>query len=211
MNNSEARVKKVFDCWMQDRISTQAAALAYYTIFSLAPIILICISIIGIVYGKEAAQGQILAQIKGLIGTEAARQVQEIIVGANKPITAWWARITSVIVLLFSASGVFSEIQTGLNLIWGVKANPNKGWLGIVKARFFSFVMVFGVAFLLLVSLIISALISLFSSYLNPFIGNNILIDSCYARSILSCHIFKLLPSNLVRSKNQFVLNSKVI
>ena len=126
MKSSGSRFKKLVQSWSQDRISTQAAALAYYTVFSLAPILLISISVAGLVYGNEAAQGQILGQIKGVIGNEAEVQIQELIAGANTPITAWWARFFSIIVLIFSSSGVFSEIQTGLNLIWGVKADPNK-------------------------------------------------------------------------------------
>ena len=110
--------KKLLTSLSEDRIATQAAALAYYTLFSLAPILLICISIAGVVFGEEAARGQILAQIGGLIGNEPALQIQQIIEGANKPTAAMWARIISIFVLLFSASGVFSEIQAGLNLTW---------------------------------------------------------------------------------------------
>jgi membrane protein len=170
-------LKKLFNNWSEDRISSQAAALAYYTLFSLAPFLLICIFIIGMFFGEEAARGQIVDQIGNIIGKDAALQIQEIIQNANRPNTAFLTRTISGIVLLFSATGIFSEIQEGLNTIWGVKTNPDAGWIAILKKRFLSFVMVLGVAFLLLASLLLSALLSFLSSYLNYFMSTTAFID----------------------------------
>ena len=199
--NSWSFLKRLFKSWSEDRISSQAAALAYYTLFSLAPFLLICIFIIGMVFGEEAARSQIMSQISNLIGTAAASQIQEIIQNANKPDTAFVTRIISGIVLLFSATGVFSEIQEGLNTIWGVKTNPDAGWIATFKKRFLSFVMVLGVAFLLLVSLILSALLSLLNSYLNYFMSTSILIDliindvlSFVIITVLIAMMYKILP-----------------
>lgn len=193
--------KKLLTSLNQDRIPTQSAALAYYTLFSLAPILLICISIAGVVFGEEAARGQILAQIGGLIGNEPALQIQQIIESANKPTAAMWARAISIFVLLFSASGVFSEIQAGLNLIWGVKADPAKGWFMLIKDRFLSFAMVLGAAFLLLVSLILSASLASLSAYISHFMGANVLRDliisdilSFFIITHLFALMFKVLP-----------------
>lgn len=193
--------KQLLTNFTKDRIASQSAALAYYTLFSLAPILLICISIVGVVFGEEAAQGQILAQIGGLIGHESALQIQLIIEGANKPDAALWAKIISVLVLVFSSSGVFSEIQAGLNFIWGVKADPTKGWLSVIKDRFFSFIMVLGAAFLLLISLILSAVLASFSDLISHFMGTNVLFEliisdvvSFFIVTLLFALMFKVLP-----------------
>ncbi|MCL9683864.1 YihY/virulence factor BrkB family protein [Legionella maioricensis] len=194
-------VKKLFFSWSQDRISSQAAALAYYTVFSLMPILLICISIVGILFGEDAARGEIVAQISRLIDKETALQIQEIILSANKPTTAFYARIVSLVVLLVSASGVFSEIQQGLNNIWGVRTRSDLGWLVKIRSRFFPFIMVLGVAFLLLVSLILNTSLALLSNYLNRFMGTNIFIDliishliSFFIITLLFAMTFKILP-----------------
>jgi len=194
-------IRQLLSNFSQDRIASQAAALAYYTMFSLAPILLICISIVGVVFGEDAARGEILKQIGGLIGNESALQIQQIIAGANKPHTAPWARTVSIIILLFSASGVFNELQAGLNLIWGVKADPNKGWLKKVKDRFLSFVMVLGIAFLLLVSFVLSAFLATLSSFISHFLHTSILNDlimselvSLGVTTLLFAMMFKVLP-----------------
>ncbi|KTD05476.1 YihY/virulence factor BrkB family protein [Fluoribacter gormanii] len=194
-------LKELFDNWNQDRISSKAAALAYYMLFSLAPILLICISILGIVFGEEASRGQILSQTSDLIGREPTLQIQEIIQNASQPSNSFVTKITSFIILLFSASGVFTEIQVGLNEIWGVKINPNRGWFTTLKSRFFSFVIVLGVAFLLLISLIFSAFIALLGNYLNYIVGTSILMDlvishllSFFLITVLFAMTFKVLP-----------------
>ncbi len=194
-------LKTLFNNWSQDRVSSKAAALAYYTIFSLAPILLLCISIIGIIFGEVAARGQIMAQISGLIGNEPALQVQEIIQNANKPSTAFITSVISIIILLFSASGVFAEMQEGLNSIWGVKTKANVGLLTQLKTRFLPFLMVLGIAFLLLVSLILSTLLAILSNYLNHFMSTDIVIDliinhvvSFAIITFLFAMIFKVLP-----------------
>lgn len=192
-------ISQLLTQFSKNRISSQSAALAYYMVFSIAPILLICISIVGVVFGEEAARGKILEQIGGLIGTESALQIQQLITAANKP-HAFWARILGIIVLLFSASGVFSEIQTGLNVIWGVKA-PNKKWLGLLKDRLLSFVIVLGVAFLLLVSMILSAFFATLSSYISYLMHTDIISDliisdliSLVVTTLLFAMMFKVLP-----------------
>ena len=192
-------IKQLLTNFSHDRIASQSAALAYYMVFSLAPIILICISIIGVVFGEKAARGEILSQIGGLIGNESALQIQQIITAANKP-HAIWARIIGIIVLVFSASGFFSELQTGLNLIWGVKA-PKKGWFRIIKDRFLSFAIVLSVAFLLLISMILSAFFATLSSYISHFMNTSIISDlitsdliSLGVTTLLFAMMFKILP-----------------
>ncbi|MBI2786995.1 MAG: YihY/virulence factor BrkB family protein [Legionella longbeachae] len=193
--------KTLYNNWNKDRVASRAAALAYYTIFSLAPILLISISLAGTFFGEEEAKGQLLAQISSLLGTEIAFQIQGIINNAHPPASALFTRIISIFILIFSSSGVFSEIQEGLNTIWRVKSDPKQGWFHLIKRRFLSFAMVLVFAFLLLVSLIISAFLTFLSSHINYFQGNNILIElfmsdiiSFFIITILFAMIFKYLP-----------------
>jgi membrane protein len=199
VKSAKTLIRQLLINFSQDRIASQSAALAYYMVFSLTPIIIICISIVGVFFGEEAARGKILAEIGGLIGNETALQIQQIIEEANKP-QASSARIFGFIVLLFSASGFFSELQAGLNLIWGVKA-PNKGWLSIIKDRFLSFAIVLGVAFLLLVSLIISAFLATLGTFISHFMNTSLLNDliisdliSLGMTTLLFAMMFKVLP-----------------
>ncbi|HHT0592747.1 TPA: YihY/virulence factor BrkB family protein [Legionella anisa] len=199
--NSWNFLKELFNNWSRDRVSSKAAALAYYTLFSLAPILLICIFIAGTLFGEEASREQILAQASSLLGKEPALQIQEIIQDRHHATHSFLTRVISFIVLLFTASGVFIEIQMGLNEIWGVKTNPDTGWLVKLKSRFFSFVIVLGIAFLLLVSLILSTGFTFMSKYLNYMMSSNILMDliinhliSFFVLTLLFAMIFKFLP-----------------
>lgn len=200
-NSTKTIFNQLIIDFTRDRIASQAAALAYYTLFSLAPILLICIYIAGVIFGEEAARGEVLAQIGGLIGNESALQVQQILDAAGKAQSGQWAKIISVSVLVFSASGVFSELQAGLNSIWGVQADPHKGWFRVIKDRFLSFTIVLGVAFLLLASLTISAFLAAISSYINHSMHINIISDlimsdllSLAVTTILFAMMFKILP-----------------
>ncbi|KTC93187.1 YihY family inner membrane protein [Legionella cincinnatiensis] len=175
--------------------------MAYYTLFSLVPILLISIYFAGTFFGEEVAKSQVLAVIKGLWGSEVALQIQKIINGVNYSSTTLFARIISTFILLFSSAGVFNEIQEGLNTIWKVKSNVNKGWFYLIKKRFLSFAMVFVFAFLLLVSLILSAFLALLSSHINYFLGTNVLMQllisdliSFFILTLLFAMIFKYLP-----------------
>lgn len=150
-------LKETFSEWSKDKASRLAAALAYYTTFSLAPLLIIVIAIAGAVFGEEAARGEIVGQIQGLVGKDGAEFIETAIANANKPATGRFASIVSVVVLLFGASGVFAELQDALNTVWEVQAKPERGLINVIRNRFLSFTMVLGVGFLLLVSLVASA------------------------------------------------------
>jgi membrane protein len=160
MNQTSAvqLIKDTFADWSEDKVPRLAAALAYYTAFALAPLLLIAIAVAGLVYGREAASNQIGQQLSGLLGPSAAESVNAMVeaAGANKG-GGVVASIIGVATLLFAASGVFGELQDSLNTIWEVQPKPNQGIMATIKQRFFSFAMVLGVGFLLLVSLVISA------------------------------------------------------
>lgn len=158
-------LKETFSEWNADKASRLAAALAYYTIFSLAPLLIIAIAIAGAVFGEEAARGEIVGQIQGLVGREGAQFIETAIENANKPREGRIASLIGVAILLFGASGLFAQLQDALNTIWEVQPKPGRGLFGILRARFLSFAMVLGVGFLLLVSLIVSAALTAAISY----------------------------------------------
>jgi membrane protein len=151
-------IKDTFSEWSEDKVPRLAAALAYYTAFALAPLLLIAIAVAGLVFGREAATNQIGQQLAGLLGPTAADAVNAMVkaAGANQG-GGIIASIIGVATLLFAASGVFGELQDSLNTIWEVQPKPNQGLMATIKQRFFSFAMVLGVGFLLLVSLALSA------------------------------------------------------
>ncbi|MBG1266641.1 YihY/virulence factor BrkB family protein [Nostoc sp. WHI] len=193
--------QETFKEWSEDKASRLAAALAYYTIFSIAPLLIIVIAIAGAVFGEEAARGQIVGQIQGLVGKDGAQFIQTAITNANKPQTGAIASIISVVVLLLGATGLFTELQDALNTIWEVKPKPGRGVTNMIRLRFLSFAMVIGIGFLLLVSLVIStalsALVTYFSSLLPgvDFLWQIIsFIVSFAITTLLFGLIFKVLP-----------------
>ena len=158
-------VRETFSQWVAERAPRMAAALAFYTIFSLAPLLILVVAISGVVFGQEAAQTRIMAQIESLIGPEGARTVLHLIQSARHPAAGLFASVLGVATMLVGASGVFGELQDSLNTIWDVKANPKAGFLRVLRDRFVSFAMVIGVGFLLLVSLTVSAALSALTEY----------------------------------------------
>jgi membrane protein len=163
-------LKETWTEWQEDKASRLAAALAYYTAFSIAPLIIIAIAIAAVVFGEEAAQGGIEDQLRGLLGPQGANAVEEIIKNSDKPKEGSIATIISVVILLFGASGVFGQLQDSLNTIWEVAPKPDRGIMGFIKDRFLSFTMVLGIGFLLLVSLLLSAVLATLSNFLGHLI-----------------------------------------
>ena len=154
-------LKTIFLKWLNDDPFQSAAALSYYTLFSLAPLLVIAIAVASFVFDREAAQNQIVSTIQGLIGYDSARAVQAMIQNAsNRPETGMFSTLLGGIFLLFGAGGVVGQLQNTLNTIWGVEAQSDNGVHAFIRKRFISFAMVLGVGFLLLVSLAVSAFIS---------------------------------------------------
>jgi len=162
--------KETMTEWDQDKVSRLAAALAYYTAFSLAPLLVISIGLAGIVLGEEAAQGQIVTQLQDLIGIQGARLIEEMIAASRRPAESIPATVAGFAVLIFGATGVFGQLQDALDTIWEVQPRPGRGWRGIVRDRFLSFTMVLGCGFLLLVSLVMSAGLSAVGEYLSGYL-----------------------------------------
>ena len=143
--------------FMDDNALRLAAALAYYALLSLAPLVVLAIAIAGFAVDEQSARGAIAHELGGVVGRQGGEAVQTIVRSAQAPTTGVLSSVAGIVVLLFGASGVFSELQSALDTIWEVVPKPGRGLKGLVKDRLFSFAMVMGVAFLLLVSLILSA------------------------------------------------------
>lgn len=159
-------LKNSFTGFNDDKVTKLSGALAYYTIFSLAPLLIIIISLCGIFLAKEAVEGQIYGQLTGFVGSDTAAQLQQIIKNASLAGKSHIAAIIGGITLLIGATSMFAEIQDSINGIWGLKPKPKKGWLKMLQNRFLSFSVIISLGFLLLVSLGISALIDSFSDRL---------------------------------------------
>lgn len=165
-------LRQTFSDWSEDKASRLAAALAYYTIFSIAPLIIIVIAVAGLIFGREAVQGQIEGQIQGLVGDEGAGLIQEMVKGTSSESGSIIATIIGVVTLLFGATGVFGQLQDALNTIWEVAPKPDRGIWGIVKDRFISFTMILGVGFLLMVSLVLSAALAAVNQFMSGTLDN---------------------------------------
>lgn len=158
-------LKETVSEWQDDEAARLAAALSLYTLLSLAPLLVIAVSVAGLVFGADAARGQISQQISGLVGPQAGQAIEAMIAQARSPEGGILGSVVGIVVLLFGASGVFGELQSALNRIWEVKPKPGRGWRGMLRDRFLSFSMVMGVAFLLLVSLVVSTGIVALTSF----------------------------------------------
>ena len=187
--------------WAKDHAQSLGAALAFYAVFSLAPLLLIVIAIAGSVFGQEAAQGQIIGQIQGLVGEESANAIQSMIEEARKPAAGIIATILAMVMLLLGATGVFAQLQEALNTIWSVEEKPGEGLWKLLKDRFVSLMAVLGTGFLLLISLIISAGLSAIGAALGNFLpvpGFLLQIINFFVSfaivTLLFAMIYKLLP-----------------
>ncbi len=153
-------LKKAGTDWLDHKAPRLAAAVAYYTILSLAPLLVIAVAVAGFVFGEKAARGGIVEQFRGMVGQSGAEAIQSMLEHAGKPGSGVWATIIGVATLLLGASGVFGELQDALNTVWDVKPRPGRGIRGILKDRLLSFGMVLCVGFLLLVTLVLSTALS---------------------------------------------------
>ncbi|MBV9497382.1 MAG: YihY/virulence factor BrkB family protein [Acidobacteria bacterium] len=188
--------KQTFQEFLSDKVPRLGAALAYYTIFSIAPLLLIAIAIAGLVFGREAAQNGITHQLGSVLGTTAAKAVNDMVANAAKPKSGAIATIVGVVTLLLGASGVFGQLKDALNTIWDVEPEKSGGIFAMVKERFLSMAMVFGVGFLLLVSLVIDAAISAAS---DRFIPDSIATVAQLIQLVLSLGIVTLLFAMMFR------------
>jgi membrane protein len=206
-------LKETFNEFLDDNGLKLGAALSYYTVFSLPPLLIIIISLSGFFFGAEAVRGEIFGQINGLVGNEAALQIQETIKNVKLSQASTFATILSAIILLIGASGVFVEIQDSINYIWGIKAKPKKGLIKFLKNRLMSFSMIGSVGFLLMVGLIINSLMDVLNNRLERIFPVN-MIYLFYTMNILMVFliitllftvIFKTLPDGKIAWKDSLI------
>ena len=162
-------LKEAVGEWQRDRVDQMAAALAYYTLFSIAPLLVIAVAVAGAVFGQEAARGEVVVQIQGLLGKAGAEVVQTALANTQNPEAGNGIvpSIVSTIALLFGASGVFIQLQDSLNAVWNVEPSPQAGVKAVVRKRIFSFAMVITIGFILMVSLVVSAGLAALSTFTN--------------------------------------------
>jgi membrane protein len=156
--------------WVTDHAPRMSAALAFYAILSLTPLLVITTAVMGFVLGEDAARGQIVQQLQGLIGPAGAEVVQTLLQNANQPRAGLVASLLGIVMLLFGASGVFVELQDDLNVVWKAESKERTGWWDTIKERLFSFAIVLAVGFLLLVSLVVSAILATVGSVIQDFL-----------------------------------------
>lgn len=198
--------------WVEDTAPQLGAALAFYSVLSVAPLLVIAISIASLVYGEEAASRQMLVQAENMVGKEGALAIREMLEHAQKPGSGIFAPVLGIATLLLGASGVFGQLQDAMNTIWEVPAKTGNSVWNFVRARFLSFAMVLGTGFLLLVSLVLSAMISGAGEYLSgqirdlePIMHLATALVSFLLVSILFAMIFKLLPDTQVQWRDVWV------
>jgi membrane protein len=196
-----AIVKETASDWLDDKAPRLAASLALYTLMSLAPMLILAVSVSGLIFGDEAARGQIAHQLAGVLGDSGALAVQSVVANAKAPSSGVLGTAVGLALALFGASGVFGELQGTLNAIWDVDSRPGRGIWGFIRDRFFSFTLVLGVAFLLLVSLVVSAALAAIGTYLSHTLPGgavlwqavNLLI-SLGVTTLLFATIYKVVP-----------------
>jgi membrane protein len=195
-------IKQMINEFNNDNVFKYSASLAYYTIFSLAPMLIIIITICGFLFGKQAMQGELYAQMKDLLGSDAALQIQATIKNIHLSKNTPLATVISIVTLIIGATGIFGEIQDSLNRIWGLKIKEKAGVWKVILNRLLSFSLVLSLGFILVVSLILNAIIiglgnrinDIFSGTASTFVP---LIDNVFSlvfSTFLFAAIFKILP-----------------
>ncbi len=193
--------KKSVTSWSDDYAPSMGAALAYYTVFSIAPLLLIVISVAGLIYGEDAARGAVFAQISGLVGAEGATAIQGLLKSVNKPSESIVATIIGFVTLLIGATTVFGELQDALNRIWRAPALVDKGGLwSLIRRRLLAFGMILTIGFLMIVSLVLSAVLAAVGNWLSGFALWEVLLHAINfvigfgVTTVLFAMIYKIMP-----------------
>jgi len=206
-------LKNTTTAFSNDNAFKLSASLSYYTIFALGPLLIIVISLSAIFYGKEVVEGRLQEQLSHLLGSDAALQIQNILRNAQQTHATTLGAVIGFIVLFIGATGVFTEIQGSINFIWSVRAKPKKSWLKYLLNRLISFSLIIGLGFVLLVSLIINALLTLLSETLTrkfPHfpVGLFNLANSVIILTVITCLfavIYKVLPDAIIAWKDAWI------
>src|SRR5881275_1542177 len=212
--NSISLLKQTFSEWLDDKVPQLGAALAYYTVFSLAPLVLLLLAIVGFLFRNDPAGAwqKVTEQMSYFFDKSAIDVVQGIAQKASQPNKGVLATSIGILLALFGASGVFGQLQDALNTIWGVKTKPGVGIMGFIRSRFLSFAMVAGVCFLLLVSLVLESLLKSFSHYVQAMLPGGIVIALVVYSTfdlavvvLLFASIFKFLPDVKIQWRDVWI------
>ena len=205
--------KEAIEEFMNDNALKLSASLSYYTLFSLAPMLLVVLSIVGFFYGREAVEGQLYNQIDWLVGAEAAKQVQELIRHAQLSGKTGIAAIIGIVTLIIGATGVFAEIQDSINQIWALKPKPRSGFIKYLVNRLLSFSLIVSLGFLFIVSLLLNAVLTIFSEKVKVLFSDAtaylfwaLNISFIWGvMTVLFAVIFSVLPDGKVKLKDTFI------
>ena len=206
-------LKRTVAQWIEDEPFQLSSSLSYYTLFSLAPLLIIVIAIAGLAFGREAAEHQIVGTIQGMVGQQSAQAIQGMIQNAgSQPKTGVLSAIMGFVALILGAGGVVGQLQTSLNTIWGVTPKPGQGVWGFVRQRFISFAMVLSIGFLLLVSLVISAVVTSLTQFMGSFLGGAEILAhgldlfiSFFFVTALFAMIYKFLPDVRIQWRDVWI------
>ncbi len=187
--------------WIDHRASSKGAALAFYTLFSMTPILVLVIAVAGYFFGAEAAQGEIIAQVQGLVGPNGAQAIQALLAASRDPESGLVATLVASVLLLLGASSVFAELKDSLDEMWGIHNPHQSTFIVLLRTRVLSFGMVLVLAFLLLVSLVVSAALAMFEQYAGVVLGGSAIVlatfSSIISLGVIACMfavIYKTLP-----------------
>lgn len=206
-------LKRAVTEFSNDKAVKLSASLAYYTVFSFPPMLIVIITTVGMVFGRKAVEGRVFTRLDQLVGANAAAQIEQTIRNISLSQDTKTANIIGIITLVIGATGVFTEIQDSINIIWGIKTKPKRGWLRMLFNRLLSFSMVIAIGFLLLVALVLEALLVAFSDKLKEFFpditvyvfqGVNFIITFMIT-TLLFAIIFKVLPDARIKWKDVLV------
>ena len=206
-------LKRTGSAWSDDYAPSMGAALAYYSVFSLAPLLLIIISIAGLIFGEDAARGEIFGQLRGLMGDDAAKAMEGLLASVGEPKEGITATAIGAVVLLIGATSVFGELQDALDRIWRAPAREkSSGLWRLLRARVLSFGMILGIAFLLMVSLVLSAAVSALGKWWSEVFGGwellaqlvNALVGAALTTGVFAM-IYKLIPRVAVQWRDVWI------
>ncbi|OJW78544.1 MAG: ribonuclease BN [Bacteroidetes bacterium 46-16] len=206
-------LKASFNEFLLDNATKLSASLAYYTVFSIGPLLLVIITLAGLFFKNNNITDQVYQQMQRLVGTEGADQLKNILDNISQQNNSTLFGIIGAVILVFGATTVFVEIQTSINYIWSIRAKPKKGWLEFIRNRLLSFSLILGIGFLLVVSLLINTVMDALSGKLQSLLGdaNTILLQIIspvmlfFVISLLFAVIYKVLPDAVISWRDAFI------
>jgi len=205
-------LKETFSSFSENKVMKLSASLAYYTIFSMGPLLIVIISLCGLLFSKQAVEGKLYDILKNFVGSDTAFSLQTMIERVGKDDQSFIAGIIGFVVLMLGATSIFSEIQDSINIIWGIQAKPKKNWIKYLQNRFLSFSVIVSLGFLLLITLLISSLIEMVSNNLSLYFPNTTIIVfyvinlllTIFISTLIFGTIFKVLPDARIKWKDIF-------